>query len=592
MSIPYIPTNAPFNEVQRAWLNGYLAALFSNADGVPAGTAGPVLEEEPKTPLTILYGSQTGNSEGLAKQFRKAAEAQGFAVHVSELDGFERAQLPKVSNLLIVTSTYGEGDPPDNAQEFHAWLHSDEAPKLPQTRFGVLALGDTNYEDFCQTGKDFDARLEALGATRLTPRVDCETDYDEPAEAWFNTALTSLKEDEPQTPPAVDATPVGKPEQNGQAARAATFSKKHPYSSALLENRNLNKAGSAKATHHLAFALETGSLAYEVGDAFGVYPVNDRASVNEVIEATQLPADAPVPLPDGSEVSFEEALTRHLDISKLNKATLQAWAERMKHEELLRICAEPELWKEYSWGRELIDALLLCRPGFADASEFVAQLKPLAPRLYSISSSPKAHDGEVHLTVGRVRYESYGRERFGVCSRYLSGLTAGDAARVFVQANTHFRPPADPGTPLIMVGPGTGIAPFRAFLQERKAVGAKGRNWLFFGDQRSTSDFLYQEQLETFQKDGYLHRLDTAFSRDQDAKVYVQNRMIEAGRELYAWLEEGAAFYVCGDASRMAKDVDKALHEVVVEHGGKSSEAAEAYVKQMKKEKRYLRDVY
>lgn len=585
--VPVLPDNAPFTPEQRAYLNGFLAGLFSRAPqpNLPA----PAPETKPLTPLTILFGSQTGNAENLSKRIAKEAGKRGFAPTVQDLGKYATAQLASEQTLLVVTSTFGDGEPPDSAKAFWEFLSSDAAPKLVQTKFSVLALGDTNYAKFCAFGKSVDERLEKLGATRVHPRTDCDVEYEEPFAKWMNGALSALA-------PAAASAPVAVPAVEAAPAKiTSTYSKSHPFPAPLLANVRLNGEGSAKDTRHFAFSLEGSGLSYEAGDALGVRATNCAELVEELVRALGRSGEEPVPDRDGKETPLREALIHHYEITRIPAPLLKAVAERSGDAELLKLTApgaNGELTK-FLWGREIIDLLHTHQAVKFSPTEFVALLKKLQPRLYSISSSPKAHPGEVHLCVGVVRYDSLGRSRKGVCSTFLAErVPTGGAVPVFVHHNKNFRPPANPDAPMIMVGPGTGIAPFRAFLEERRASGAKGKNWLLFGDQREATDYLFKEEIETMQREGTLHRLDLAFSRDQAEKIYVQNRMTEHAKELYAWLEEGGGFYVCGDAARMAKDVDAALHQVIQTAGGKSAEEATVYVAALKKDKRYQRDVY
>ncbi len=585
--VPVLPDNAPFTPEQRAYLNGFLAGLFSRAP--QPNLAVPASESKPLTPLTILFGSQTGNAENLSKRIAKEAGKRGFAPTVQDLGKYATAQLASERALLVVTSTFGDGEPPDNAKTVWEFLSSDAAPKLAQTKFSVLALGDTNYAKFCAFGKSVDERLEQLGAARVHPRTDCDVEYEVAFAKWMNGALSALAPaaaPKPAASPVVEAAPP---------KTTSTYSKSHPFPAPLLANVRLNGEGSAKDTRHFAFSLEGSGLGYEAGDALGVRATNCAELVEEFIRALGRSGEEPVPDRDGKETPLREALIHHYEITRIPSPLLKAVAERSGDAVLLKLTApgaNGELTK-FLWGREIID-LLHGHPAAKFApTEFVALLKKLQPRLYSISSSPKAHPGEVHLCVGVVRYDSLGRSRKGVCSTFLAErVPTGGAVPVFVHHNKNFRPPANPNAPMIMVGPGTGIAPFRAFLEERRASGAKGKNWLFFGDQRGATDFLFRGEVEAMQRDGILSRLDLAFSRDQAEKVYVQHRMTEHAKELFAWLEEGGGFYVCGDASRMAKDVDAALHQVIQTAGVKSAEEATAYVAALKKDKRYQRDVY
>ncbi|MEM1085931.1 MAG: flavodoxin domain-containing protein [Verrucomicrobiota bacterium] len=571
-----IPEDAPFTPEQRAWLQDFLTTALAGAAAAPV-PAGPTV------PVTVLWGSQTGNAEGLAKQLVKRMKKGGFEPEVHDMAAYDRSRLTQEKNLLIITSTYGDGEPPDNAADLYDWILSDEAPKLEGVSYSVLALGDTNYPDFCKCGIDFDERLAALGGNRIFNRVDSDVDFDEPFAEWSDGVIGIL-------------APAGEPASNGAAVLDQVeegYSKKRPFPADILENYNLNSGG-AKETHHVEIALEGSGLEYEVGDALGVVPMNPPEVVDEILENLSFRTNVEVPLPDGREAPLREALLTSYDIGTINKSLIQKWQPR-SGSPYLRSLVEADdkaAYEDFCWGRDLIDLVVDHPADFSDAEDFVGTLKKLQPRLYSIASSPNAHPGEVHLCVGIVRYDTHGRKRGGICSTYLSDRSDGTKPGVFVHSNKAFRLPESGDTPLIMVGPGTGIAPFRAFLEERKISGAKGGNWLLFGNPHQDTDFLYGEELTAYLKEGTLQRLDLAWSRDQKEKVYVQNLMIEHGAEMWKWLQDGAAFYVCGDASRMAKDVDGALHKIAEKHGGMSTEDAEAFVKGLKKDKRYQRDVY
>ncbi len=577
--IPFIPDNAPFTAEQRQWLNGWLAGLFSNAGTAPT----PNAPAAPRKPLTILYGSQTGTSEALAKKNAKAAEAKGFAPKLVCMEKFDTVDLTKEERMLVITSTYGDGDPPDNAQPFWSWLVSDAAPRLEKTKFSVLALGDTNYPMFCEFGKKCDARLEALGAKRVHPRVDCDVDYETAANAWSEAALAALAgANGTVTAASAEAATI-------EAPPITTHDRKHPFAARLAANLKLTRDGSEKEVRHFEIALAGSGTTYEVGDALGVMPTNCPQLVADVLAALGCDGEEAVKTEAG-ELPLRLALAQHFDIAKPSTDLLKAAAARNPDGELAALLdpARREELKKFLWGREVIDFIA----GFS-ATDLIAVLKKLQPRLYSIASSLAAHPDEVHLTVGSVRYTAHGRARKGVCSTFLADRCAADTALpVWVQPSHGFKLPADASRDIIMVGPGTGIAPFRAFLEEREIAGANGRNWLFFGDQRRALDYLYEDTLEAWRTGGHLARLDLAFSRDQAEKIYVQQRMLESAAELWAWLEGGAHFYVCGDASRMAKDVDAALHKVCETIGGLSADAAAEYVKKLKSEKRYQRDVY
>ena len=589
--IPQLPESAPFTPEQRAYLNGYLAGLFSYVPVPNTVTAPGAAVTKALQPLAILFGTQTGTAEKLAKRVSKEAGKHGFAPTVHDLAKYPFNQLASEQNVLVLTSTYGDGEPPDSAKSFWDALKADTAPKLATMRYSVLALGDTNYARFCQFGKDVDTRLESLGAKCIQPRVDCDVDYDEPFAKWLASTLPALAEPNGSASPA-PATAATSSADTGDEEESK-WTKSNPFPAKLVTNRRLNGQGSGKDVRHFEIALEGSDLTYEVGDALGVTPTNDPALVTELISTLGFSGDEEVHGKDGKPLPIRSALIGHYDITRIPQPFLAAVAERTG-DEILKQLASPNANGELSkflYGREIVDILLAHPKARFAPTEFVALLKKLQPRLYSISSSLKAHPGQVHLTVGVVRYESLGRKRAGVCSTFLAERADSSAVPVFVHQNTGFRPPAS-DKPLIMVGPGTGIAPFRAYLEERRATGAKGRNWLFFGDQKSTTDFLYQDEMSAMRQDGLLNRLDLAWSRDQAEKVYVQQRMLESAKELYAWLEDGAGFYVCGDASRMAKDVDLALHQVVEKAGGKTAEQAAEYVKKLKAEKRYQRDVY
>ena len=581
-TIPVIPESAPFTAEQRAWLNGYFAGLFSRGPADDATRAAASAQTALK-PLTILFGSQTGTAEALAKRAAKDAGKRGFAASIMDLAAYTPTQLAQEQNVLLITSTYGDGEPPDNAKAFHAALAAAESPRLPRLRFGVCGLGDTNYVQFCKCAKDFDERLEQLGATRIAPRTDCDVDYEDKFTAWLSASLSALCTTEGAS--MIASASANAVSDSASAATEPRYSKKNPFPAPMLAVRCLNAAGSAKEVNHVAFSLEGSGLVYEAGDALGVVPQNCPDLVTAVLAALGCDGEEAVPVPDGSTASLRHALTDHYDLAKPSSEFISRFGAP---------AADSVGGTTTTTAVQHVIDIVLARPETRLAPvEFVRLLRKLQPRLYSIASSPRAHPNEVHLTVGAVRYEAHGRARKGVCSTFLAErCPAGSVAKVFVHSNHAFRPPAAADIPMIMVGPGTGIAPFRAFLHERRAGGAAGRNWLFFGDQRAAADFLYREELLELKSSGVLTRLDTAFSRDQPEKIYVQQRMLENAAELYAWLEAGAHFYVCGDASRMAKDVDVALHRVIETAGGKSPADAASYVQALKAAKRYARDVY
>lgn len=576
-------------ETQKIWLSGYLAAAIqldsAAAPAVihsPQGAGGAVSKE-----VTILYGSQTGNSQGLAKETAKKLVGNGFNITLLSMSDFKPNQLKKTHNLLIVISTHGEGEPPDNALTFFEYLHSKRAPKLKNLHFSVLALGDSSYEFFCKTGKDFDQRLEVLGGTRLYPRIDCDVDFDEPAAEWIQGVLRSLKN-------------AGGQEGAIEAAAAlqtveTVYSRTKPFQAEVLENINLNGRGSNKETRHLELSLEGSGFSFEPGDSLGVYPENDPALVEWILNELKWDPETTVIVKQGDVRTLKDALLSFYEITVLTKPLLEKvkpFLSNSKFQELLTPGNEEKV-KGYIEGRDLLDLLRDFGAWGESAQEFVSVLRKIPVRLYSIASSLSANPDEVHLTIGAVRYEVLGRERKGVCSiQAAERLKAGDTLPVFIQHNENFKLPKNQETPIIMVGPGTGIAPFRSFLQEREEMGAEGKSWLFFGDQHFVTDFLYQLDWQNWLKSGVLSKMDVAFSRDGDNKVYVQHRMLEHSRELFEWIEDGAYFYVCGDEKNMARDVHNTLIEIIQKEGGMSRELAEEYIANLQQQKRYQRDVY
>ncbi|QHZ46401.1 MULTISPECIES: assimilatory sulfite reductase (NADPH) flavoprotein subunit [unclassified Bacillus (in: firmicutes)] len=603
--------NSPFNQEQaellnrllptltasqKAWLSGYLAATQTNdaaaaLETLPAEAPAPSTAQPVSKEVTILYGSQTGNAQGVAENAGKSLEGRGFQVTVSSMSDFKPNQLKKLKNLLIVVSTHGEGEPPDNALSFHEFLHGRRAPKLDDLRFSVLALGDSSYEFFCQTGKEFDQRLAELGGTRISPRVDCDVDFDEAAAQWLEGVFNGLSEAQGQ---AESAAPV----QTAPAPQAGetVYSRKHPFRAEVLENLNLNGRGSNKETRHLELSLEGSGLTYEPGDALGIFPENDPELVDMLLSELNWDPNETVTVDkQGESLPLKEALTSSFEITVLTKKFIQQAAELLGHEKLRELAAaeHADKLKAYIDGRDLLDFVRDFGPIGAPPQEFVSILRKMPPRLYSIASSLAANPDEVHLTIGAVRYNTHGRDRKGVCSILCAErLQPGDTLPIFIQPNKNFKLPENPETPIIMVGPGTGVAPFRSFMQEREETGTAGKSWMFFGDQHFVTDFLYQTEWQKWLKDGVLTKMDVAFSRDTDEKVYVQHRMLEHSKELFEWLQEGAAFYICGDKNNMAKDVHSALLDIIEKEGGMSREEAEAYLAEMKKQKRYQRDVY
>ncbi|GAA4441542.1 assimilatory sulfite reductase (NADPH) flavoprotein subunit [Pontibacter saemangeumensis] len=571
---------------QLQWLSGYFAGVAASPTGAAAVVAGPaVAAAVTAQQLTVLYGSHTGNCEGLAKNLATLARSRGIEVEVADMASFKTRDLKKVSNLAVLVSTHGIGEPPVQAEELHQFLHGKKAPDLSHIKFSVLALGDSSYVDFCQTGKDFDAVLEKLGAQRISTRVDCDVDYEEAAEAWQQALVQAIS----QASGANATTEVTV--KDTVPAEAPKYSRKNPFEATILEKINLNGKGSSKETIHLELSLEGSGLTYEPGDALGVYGTNAASLVEGVLQAAGLSGEELVQGHNG-EKPLAEALTYDYELSPISSVTLAKYAELTGSDKLKDIAADNQKMVQYLPGRDMLD-LLQEVPHAFQADELLSVLRKNAPRMYSIASSQAAVEDEVHLLVSVVRYEAYGRCKEGLCSATLSDrFHVDDKVKVFVDRNSRFKLPADPEAPIIMVGPGTGVAPFRAFMQHREVADFKGKSWLFFGDRNFTTDFLYQTEWQQYLKEGILTKADVAFSRDQKQKHYVQHRMLENGKELYNWLESGAHFYVCGDAKQMAKDVDGALREIIQQHGGVTVEKAEEYVKYLQRSNRYQTDIY
>ncbi|GAB1155188.1 assimilatory sulfite reductase (NADPH) flavoprotein subunit [Paenibacillus illinoisensis] len=590
-----IPT---LNDSQKTWLSGYLTAIQGIA-AVAAGTgAAPNVQAEAvaavsvppaSREVTVLYGSQTGNSSGLSKKLAKKLEEQGLQVTLSAMGDFKPNGLKKIENLLIVVSTHGEGEPPDNAIPLHEFLNSKRAPKLDGLKYSVLALGDTSYEFFCQTGKDFDQRLQELGGTPIVPRVDCDVDFDEAAAEWMNDVLASLS-----STPATAGTLSSEAVVAAVSGGESEYNRTNPFKAEVLENLNLNGRGSDRETRHIELSLEGSNLDYEPGDSLGVFPENHPRLVDELIAAMGWNADERVTVnKSGEQVSVYEALLRYFEITAVTKPVVQELAKLSPDSGLADLLANDAEFRNVMNSCDLLDLVQDYNLRGTPAGEFVAVLRKIPARLYSIASSSKSFPDEVHLTVRTVRYEARGRERYGVCSVHLAErIEAGDSLPVYIQHNPNFKLPENPDAPIIMIGPGTGVAPFRSFLGEREETGAQGKTWLFYGDQHFLTDFLYQTEWQRWLKDGVLTKMDVAFSRDTEHKVYVQHRMLENSKELYQWLQEGAVIYVCGDEKKMAHDVHGALATILEQEGGLTSEQASEYLTRLQQEKRYQRDVY
>ncbi|XOZ33145.1 assimilatory sulfite reductase (NADPH) flavoprotein subunit [Halomonadaceae bacterium KBTZ08] len=567
------------------WLAGYLAGWRAAQVGQPsAGGAAAPSAEAPS--LTVLYGSQTGNAEGVAEMLGEQASARGIKATVVDMADYKARQLKSETFVAVLASTHGEGDPPDGALDFHEFLHSRKAPGLKGVHYGVLALGDTSYEHFCQTGKDFDARFAELGATQLVERVDCDVDYDDPAEAWVAAMLDAI---EAKAGAGVSA---GSGQGTAGAPGKSQYDRKNPFPAPVLENLVLNGRGSNKETRHIELSLEDSGLTYRPGDAVGIYPQNNPSLVAAIIEKLGLDPEETVSLGE-TQTSLSKALQHYREITVLTKPLMEQWAAYSGDPELQKLVDDASALNEWMRGRDLLDLIEAWPVAGVGGDTLTGMLRKLPPRLYSIASSQAAVEDEVHMTVASVRYESHNREREGVASTWLADRLEDDATvPVYIDPNKNFKLPDDDDAPIIMIGPGTGVAPFRAFLQEREERGANGRNWLFFGEQHFRADFLYQSEWLAWRRQGLLEHITVAFSRDQAEKVYVQDRIRDCATELWSWLQDGAYIYVCGDADAMAPDVNEALIDMIAHEGNKSRDEATEYLRDLAREKRYQRDVY
>ncbi|MFJ3383510.1 MULTISPECIES: sulfite reductase subunit alpha [unclassified Curtobacterium] len=588
-----IPVDAPFSAAQESWLAGFIAGIAAAGKK----SAAPA----PTTTIDVLFGTQTGNAEFLADQLVAGATARGLGGRTTALDDVSPEQLAGMSHVLVVTSTYGEGEMPDNAGLFWDAIQASTVPRLEALQYAVLGLGDTSYDEFCQAGKLIDTRLEQLGASRVHDRVDCDVDFEDPAALWTAAVLDRIAAETGAHP---GAQPGGS--QGGGAGDTATaadgagasrasrpgsqWNKRNPYRARLVENRLLSDPRSAKEIRHYEFDLGDSGITYAAGDALAVVPLNDDGLVGELLAHLGATGDEVF---DG--VAVRDLLRTDREIRTPSKDLIADLVQRTPSSELAAVVAHGDKHEldRWLWGRDVLDLLRDAGPTAPGLDELLPFLRPLQARQYSISSSPLAHPDRIHLTIASVRYGDVNRRHSGVASTHLADrVEVGDEVGIYLQPNAAFSVPADDDAPLVMVGPGTGIAPFRGFLHERASRGATGRNWLFFGDQHRDTDFVYQDELTSLQESGVLTRLDLAFSRDQAEKVYVQTRMREQSAELYRWLEDGATFTVCGDASRMAKDVESALLAVIAEQRGRGDDDAAEYLADMRRAKRYVRDVY
>ncbi|WP_195723493.1 assimilatory sulfite reductase (NADPH) flavoprotein subunit [Vibrio furnissii] len=574
---------------QMAWVSGYFWGLSQSQTlgaSAPLAQAAALTAAKPAGKLTIIFASQTGNAKGVAEALEQEAQAAGIAVQLFDASDYKGKDLAKETHVIFVASTNGEGEAPDNALALHEFLQSKKAPKLPNLQYGVIGLGDSSYEFFCQTGKDFDTFLEKLGAKRFIDRVDCDVDYDAPAAEWRAKALESVKEALASSQAEVVQLPVG------QATTShSQYNKQNPYTATLLTSQKITGRDSGKDVRHIEIDLADSGLTYQPGDALGVWYENSAELANAVLAATGLSGVESVEV-DGESLSLHSALVSKYEITGSNPQFVTKFAELSASKKLQKLVEDKDKLREYAANTQIVDVLKEKKTKLS-AEQLIALLRRLTPRLYSIASSQSEVDEEVHLTVGIVEYDVDGDVRQGGASSFLGQrLEEGESVKVFIEHNNNFKLPQDDATPVIMIGPGTGIAPFRSFVQERDNRGAEGKSWLFFGDRTFTQDFLYQVEWQKYLKSGALTRLDVAFSRDQHEKVYVQHRVLEQAEQVWQWLQDGAYVYICGDATRMAKDVHEALIVVGQQQGGLSREKAEEYFNELRKAKRYQRDVY
>lgn len=573
------------NPIQQAWVSGYLAAAAQLAGGL---SAAPVQQTNESAVLTILYGSQTGNAKAVATKVKAAAEQQGIAVKLADIGSYKTTALAKEKYLLIVTSTYGEGEPPESAVAFHKFLFSKKAPKLDGLKYAVLGLGDTSYEFFCKTAIDFDEQLAALGAKRLHARADLDVDYAAQAASWTEAAVLAFAPELKQA--TGSAQVIAWPGATATTSHDSAYTKETPYSAELSVNQKITGRDSTKDVRHIEISLADSGITYQPGDALGVYFLNDTKAVDAILTATGLDGTTEVQLA-GQTLALKTALTEQLELTQSYPSFVEKYAQATANSELLELVKDKTALRQYLDSRQTLDVILQ-NPAPLTAQQLVDSLRKQQPRLYSIASSQAEVGDEVHLTVGVVRYDAFGETHLGGASGFLAErLEEGSQVKVFVEHNDNFRLP-DHETPVIMIGPGTGIAPFRAFLQERDQAGATGQNWLFFGNPHFTQDFLYQVELQDYLKRGVLSKLDVAFSRDQAQKVYVQDKLRVKAEEIWTWLQQGAYLYICGDGNKMAKDVHQALLDIAQQQGGFSAEQAEQYFDDLRQAKRYQKDVY
>jgi len=573
---------------QQIWVAGYLAG-FSERNGEQISQQVEIATTSAQSVLTILYGSRTGNGERLAKKAKILAEAQGLNVVLKNMETYRTRDLQAEKNLLVIVSTHGEGVPPFSAQELHGFIFGKRAPKLEGVNFAVLALGDSSYFQFCKTGRDFDEQLEKLGAKRLVPVLTCDLDFEQPADEWIKSTLNSFGGELVNGSQGSTANQVTA--SNEINTETPKYSKKNPFKAPVYEKITLHGKPSERQTLHLELATDDKGLTYEPGDSAGVIPLNPPELINEVLKVTGLNGEEELEV-NGVKTTLYDSLRRNFELSKITTDVASRYLAFAPNTKLKKLIENASKFKEYLYGRDIVD-LFQDFPAKVTSAELSKLLRPIQPRSYSISSSPLACPGELHLTVSVVNYEQSGRAKRGACSSYLSEVAVEDEhVPIFIESNPNFRLPKNEETPIVMIGAGTGIAPYRAFVQHRELSEKRGKSWLFFGNRNFETEFLYQAEWQNFLKSGALTKMNVAFSRDGSKKEYVQDRLIENSKELFRWLQEGAHFYICGDMNKMAGDVQKALVKIIEKEGDLNNESALEYVTNMQKEKRLQLDVY
>jgi sulfite reductase (NADPH) flavoprotein alpha-component len=576
---------APLSREQLNWVSGYMAGLASASSPVSAAPNVTAVAEKPALSFTVMFGSQTGNAKGIAQSLHKQLTDTGVPSVLVSMADYKPRQIKNETHLALVVSTHGEGDAPDDAIEFHEFLASKKAPKLTGLNYSVLGLGDSSYEYFCQTGKDFDNRLASLGATALAERVDCDVDYEAAVNDWSAKLVDVAKQS--LVSQSADVVPIA----SAVKPNISEYTKQNPFQAPLLLAQKITGRNSIKDIQHIELALEGSGLSYQAGDALGIWFKNDPLMVDEILALVKVDPDIIIENKNNS-LTVRQALIENLELTVSYPGFVKAYAAATESAALNELLSEPSALRAFLADRQIID-IVRQYPSELAAQSLVNALRPLTPRLYSIASSQAEVEDEVHLTVAHVDYAYSGKRHQGGASGFLSSrLEEGQEVGVYIEKNDNFRLPANPQTPIIMIGPGTGIAPFRAFMQDREASETSGQSWLFFGNPNFTQDFLYQTEWQGYLKRGVLTKISLAFSRDQSEKIYVQHRLAENGSDIFEWLESGAHLYVCGDAMRMAKDVENTLVSIIKQHGQRSESEAKQYLVNLRKTKRYQKDVY